>query len=132
MGSMSKDCRSKMEIEATEEAIRFFTGKSLRNLVPISGIFGSRDGWCLMKKVCVFGGSGFLGSHVADELTKSGYRVLIFDKAPSKWMQSTQEMIIGDLLDPLQVDKVLADCEIVYNFALADLNEGIAKSLLKQ
>ena len=36
MGSMSKDCRSKMEIEATEEAIRFFTGKSLTNLVPIS------------------------------------------------------------------------------------------------
>ena len=81
-----------------------------------------------MKKVCVFGGSGFLGSHVADELTKSGYRVLIFDKAPSKWIQSTQEMIIGDLLDPCQVDKVLADCEIVYNFAaLADLNEGTKK-----
>ena len=31
MGSMSKDCRSKM-IEATEEAIRFFTGKSLEIL----------------------------------------------------------------------------------------------------
>lgn len=36
MGSMSKDCRSKMEIEATEEAIRFFTGVPLKNRVPTS------------------------------------------------------------------------------------------------
>jgi D-3-phosphoglycerate dehydrogenase / 2-oxoglutarate reductase len=36
MGSMSKDCRSKMEIEATEEAIRLFTGAPLKNLVPTS------------------------------------------------------------------------------------------------
>ena len=36
MGSMSKDCRSKMEVEATEEAIRFFTGVPLKNLVPKS------------------------------------------------------------------------------------------------
>ena len=36
MGSMSNDCRSKMEIEATEEAIRFFTEKPLKNLVPMS------------------------------------------------------------------------------------------------
>ena len=34
MGSMSVDCRTKMEIEATEEAIRFFSGVSLQGLVP--------------------------------------------------------------------------------------------------
>ena len=34
MGSMSVDCRSRMEIEATEEAVRFLTGKPLRGLVP--------------------------------------------------------------------------------------------------
>jgi D-3-phosphoglycerate dehydrogenase len=34
MGSMSIDCRSQMEIEATEEAIRFLTGKPLQGLVP--------------------------------------------------------------------------------------------------
>ena len=26
-----------------------------------------------MNKVCVFGGSGFLGSHVADSLTEKGF-----------------------------------------------------------
>jgi D-3-phosphoglycerate dehydrogenase len=34
MGSMSVDCRSRMEVEATEEVIRFFTGNELLNLVP--------------------------------------------------------------------------------------------------
>jgi len=34
MGSMSKDCRSTMEIEATEEAIRFIKGEKLIGLVP--------------------------------------------------------------------------------------------------
>jgi D-3-phosphoglycerate dehydrogenase / 2-oxoglutarate reductase len=34
MGSMSLDCRMRMEIEATEEAVRFLTGKSLQRLVP--------------------------------------------------------------------------------------------------
>jgi D-3-phosphoglycerate dehydrogenase len=34
MGSMSVDCRTRMEIEATEEAVRFSTGQPLSGLVP--------------------------------------------------------------------------------------------------
>jgi D-3-phosphoglycerate dehydrogenase / 2-oxoglutarate reductase len=34
MGSMSVDCRTQMEIEATEEAIRFLAGKPLESEVP--------------------------------------------------------------------------------------------------
>jgi D-3-phosphoglycerate dehydrogenase len=34
MGSMSLDCRTRMEIEATEEAIRFLNGQPLSGLVP--------------------------------------------------------------------------------------------------
>ena len=36
MGSMSVDCRTKMEIEATEEVVRFFQKKSLQGLAPTS------------------------------------------------------------------------------------------------
>ena len=36
MGSMSIDCRVRMEVEATEEVIRFIDGKKLRNEVPAS------------------------------------------------------------------------------------------------
>ena len=34
MGSMSVDCRSRMEIEATAEAVRFVMGNSLEGEVP--------------------------------------------------------------------------------------------------
>jgi D-3-phosphoglycerate dehydrogenase / 2-oxoglutarate reductase len=34
MGSMSVDCRTRMEIEATEEAVRFLTGQVLQGVVP--------------------------------------------------------------------------------------------------
>jgi len=34
MGSMSVDCRTRMEIEATEEAVRFLAGKPLHSPVP--------------------------------------------------------------------------------------------------
>lgn len=34
MGSMSIDCRTRMEIEATEEAVRFLTGQAMQGLVP--------------------------------------------------------------------------------------------------
>lgn len=34
MGSMSLDCRTRMEIEATEEAVRFLSGQPLQSVVP--------------------------------------------------------------------------------------------------
>ena len=34
MGSMSVDCRVRMEIESTEEAVRFLSGKALESEVP--------------------------------------------------------------------------------------------------
>jgi UDP-glucose 4-epimerase len=90
--------------------------------------FNSRDSD--MKHVCVFGGSGFLGSHVADSLAESGYLVRIFDRKPSPWLRSSQQMITGDLLDAKAIDDAVAGCDAVYNFAaLADLNEALDKPL---
>ena len=36
MGSMSIDCRSRMEIEAAEEVVRYFSDIKLKNVVPES------------------------------------------------------------------------------------------------
>ena len=44
MGSMSIDCRTRMEIEATEEAIRFLTGRSLEGVVPKEEYDVQREG----------------------------------------------------------------------------------------
>ena len=34
MGAMSIDCRTRMEIEATEEVVRFARGEILKGVVP--------------------------------------------------------------------------------------------------
>jgi len=76
-----------------------------------------------MSRVCVIGGSGFLGSHVADKLSELGHDVAVVDKQKSIWLKSNQEMIFADLLDSNSIDNALKGAEVVYNFAgLADLN----------
>lgn len=83
-----------------------------------------------MSKVCVFGGSGFLGSHVCDQLTEAGFQVFIFDRVSSPWRRSDQVMIQGDILDQAAVDKAIQSCEAVYNFAaIADLNEALDRPI---
>ena len=44
MGSMSVDCRTRMEIEATEEAVRFLEGQPLEGLVPLEEYEVQRQG----------------------------------------------------------------------------------------
>ena len=79
-----------------------------------------------MKKAVVVGGSGFIGSHVADRLTYVGYHVIVYDKMKSQWLQPQQEMVVGDVLDSDKLKQVIADAEVVYNFAaLADLNQAL-------
>ncbi len=83
-----------------------------------------------MKNVCVIGGSGFLGSHVADALSATGHRVRIYDQKVSPWLNGDQEMVIGDLLDARKLDDAIAGADYVYNFAaLADLNQALDKPL---
>lgn len=81
-------------------------------------------------KTIVFGGSGFLGSHVADVLTKAGYTVTIFDLIPSPYLQSNQRMYIGDILNPEQVLDAVKGHDVVYNFAgIADLDDATTRSV---
>ena len=83
-----------------------------------------------MNKVIVFGGSGFLGSHVADALTDNGYDVTIFDTIESPWLRDSQKMVIGDILDFNSLNTLLENVFAVYNFAaIADLNEAIDKPI---
>ena len=44
------------------------------------------------NNVVVFGGAGFLGSHVADTLTNSGYDVTIFDRIKSPYINKNQKI----------------------------------------
>jgi UDP-glucose 4-epimerase len=79
-------------------------------------------------KITVIGGSGFLGSHVADKLSEVGHEVIIFDRVISPWLRKDQKMLVGDLLDNNLLFKSIEGSEIVYHFAaLADLNDLLDK-----
>ena len=78
-----------------------------------------------MAKILVIGGSGFLGSHVADLLTANGHDVYIYDIIKSKYLISSQKMIIGDVLDKKLIDRSISNVEYVYHFAaIADIKEA--------
>ena len=78
-----------------------------------------------MKRVVVIGGSGFIGSHVADCLSDEGYQVTIYDVVKSLWLRENQEMVIGDIVDGKAVKQTIKGADVVYNFAaLADLNQA--------
>jgi len=73
----------------------------------------------------VFGGSGFLGSHVADALTDAGWRVRVCDVADSPFALPGQEMVRCDILDAAAVLAAVEGASCVYNFAgLADIDEA--------
>lgn len=81
-------------------------------------------------RVCVVGGSGFLGSHVADQLSAAGHEVRIYDRNPSPWLQPGQTMVVGDLLAFEALQEAVKGCDAVYNFAaLADLNDALDKPI---
>ena len=83
-----------------------------------------------MKKVVIFGGSGFLGSYVADELSSRGFDVLIADLVKSKYLKDDQKFKKVDILNTKDIRSVLNDASIVYNFsAVAELEEAIQNPL---
>ncbi len=76
-----------------------------------------------MTKVVVTGGSGFLGSHIADTLTERGFEVTIFDRRPSPYIRKGQNMVVGSILDYEAVQAVIDGSQFVFHLAaLADLN----------
>ena len=84
----------------------------------------------MIKKAVVVGGSGFIGSHVADHLSDAGYQVTIYDKTKSQWLRNDQEIIIGDVEDSEKLNQAIVDAEVVYNFAaLSDINQALKQPL---
>ena len=77
--------------------------------------------------IVVFGGSGFLGSHVCDKLSDAGHKVTIVDIHPSPWLRSDQTMVVGSLLDEATVNEVVQGADAVFNYAgIADIGEANA------
>lgn len=79
-------------------------------------------------RITVFGGSGFLGSHICDKLSSAGHEVTIVDPEPSPWLRADQKMVVGSILDETLVARTVDSADVVFNYAgIADIGEANAR-----
>ena len=81
----------------------------------------------MAKQVLITGGAGFIGSHLAVELLRHGYRVRVLDslipqvhgpghRRPA-YLDPEVELQVGDVRDPIALRQALMGVDIVYHFA---------------
>ena len=76
-----------------------------------------------LTRVLVTGGSGFLGSHIADELVRRGHAVVVLDLQASEAVD--REVVVADVRDADAVRAAMAGCEAVFHCAaVADLDRA--------
>jgi len=86
-------------------------------------------------KVLITGGAGFIGSHLADELLRRGYRVRALDvltpqvhpegRAP-EYLDPEVELVAGDVRDAAAVRRALQGVDGVFHLAAA---VGVGQSM---
>lgn len=78
------------------------------------------------KKVVVFGGNGFIGSYIIEELLAKNYDVVSADLHPSKYVDD-KYFAQCDIMDNNKVNDLVQGADIIYNFAgYANLDDAIA------
>jgi UDP-glucose 4-epimerase len=88
------------------------------------------EGRAAGRKVVVFGGTGFLGGHVADRLSELGYEVVIADLERPASLARGQRFAECSVVDLDRVTEVVAGADYVYNFAaIADIDETVERPL---
>jgi dTDP-L-rhamnose 4-epimerase len=90
----------------------------------------------MAKRVLITGGAGFIGSHLADELLSTGYRVRVLDALCAQvhggsgdrpaYLDDSVELVQGDVRDPETVRRALRGVDAVYHFAAS---VGVGQSM---
>ncbi len=72
-----------------------------------------------IEKVCVIGGSGFVGRHLCQQLAARGYRVRVptreRERAKALTMLPTVELVVADVHKPEALAAAVAGCDAVIN-----------------
>ena len=86
-----------------------------------------------MRRICVTGAAGFIGSNLVDRLLAAGHAVTGFDNfstGRADFLAEAQRhpafrLVRGDLLDPAGLAEALAGCDFVFHLAAnADVRFG--------
>lgn len=70
----------------------------------------------MRKKIVVFGGCGFIGGYLVDELHKRGHEVIAADLKSSPYVDPSFFRHC-DIMDSKTVDNLVRGADVVYNFA---------------
>lgn len=81
----------------------------------------------IIKKICILGGTGFVGETLANRLTKDGYQLLVLTRDREKHRDNlillpTVDLVEADIHDQEQLNRQLAGCDAVINL-VGILNE---------
>jgi NADH dehydrogenase len=78
------------------------------------------------RTIAIFGGSGFVGRHLANRLVRDGYRLRIPTRSRERsrelWVLPTAEIIRADIHNLVELDRLLAGCACAVNL-VGILNE---------
>ena len=82
----------------------------------------------IIKRICILGGTGFVGKTLANRLTKEGYQLRILTRDRERGRDNlillpTVELIEADIHNEQQLNKHFAGCEVVINL-VGILNES--------
>ena len=79
-----------------------------------------------MKKVLITGGTGFIGSHLAEKFVEKGYKVTVFDRYNPNYslgnlensiLQKKINFVFGDIRDFDSVNNVIKKNDIIFHLA---------------
>lgn len=85
-----------------------------------------------MTSVLVTGGAGFIGSFVAEELIKSGNKVIVLDDLSVGLKENVPkeaEFIKGSILDNSVLEKAVQKCDKIYHLAVVALPVSLENPL---
>lgn len=80
----------------------------------------------MTKKILITGGTGFIGSHLAEKCVSRGYKVIVFDRYNPNYnlgnlaqseFKSKIDFVFGDIRDYDSVLKVAKSCDIIFHLA---------------
>lgn len=66
---------------------------------------------------CILGGSGFIGSHLVDELRQAGWHVTVYDRVEERYRsrRSDVDYVIGELGNRKLLESVLVRMDVVFH-----------------